>query len=157
MEWYRVTMLGVTCWSWCWALSGPASSQMYLYASWPLEDSNGLIASAASIMAHIALNDAARAILRSEKPHRKWTRNQGGKAWYGTVYGGVVLTKIDELKSELEIGGYKVCVIAFNQQNHPITVLDRSVQHFPFPSWCERSKSYDSTPSHFHKRKSHTK
>lgn len=39
---------------------------MYLYASWPLEDSNGLIASAASIMAHIALNDAARAILRSE-------------------------------------------------------------------------------------------
>jgi hypothetical protein len=123
-----------------------------------LEDSNGLIASAASIMAHIALNDAARAILREVKnliANEPEIKEE--KLGMGRVYGGVVLKKIDELKSELEIEGYKVCVIAFNQQNHPITVLDRSVQHFPFPSWCERSKSYDSTPPHSHKRKSHTK
>jgi hypothetical protein len=95
-----------------------------------LEDCNVLIASAASIMAHIALNDAARAILREVKnliANEPEIKEE--KLGMGRVYGGVVLTKIDELKSELEIEGYKVCVISFNQQNHPITVLDRSVQH----------------------------
>jgi hypothetical protein len=81
-----------------------------------LEDSNGLITSTISIMAHIALNDAARAILREVKNLiTNEPKIKEEKLGMGRVYSGVVLTKINELKSELEIEGYKVCVIAFNQ------------------------------------------
>jgi hypothetical protein len=64
-------------------------------------------------MAHITLNDAARVILKELKnlianePEIKEKRDG-----VGCVYGGVVKTKIDELKSKLEIKGYTVCILA---------------------------------------------
>ncbi|EAW20664.1 uncharacterized protein NFIA_030970 [Aspergillus fischeri NRRL 181] len=65
-------------------------------------------------MAHIALNDAARAILKEVKnliANEPEIKEE--KLGMGRVYGGVVLTKIDELKSELEIEGYKCNIFHF--------------------------------------------
>jgi hypothetical protein len=96
-----------------------------LYASWSSENSNGLAASAASIMAHIALNDAARVILKDLKNLiANEPEIQEEKPGMGYVYGGVARTKINELKSELKIEGYTVCVLDLINRVTQITVLD---------------------------------